>query len=387
MQDGKQTRMTDGIVLRGVSKAFGNFLAVNNIDLRLERGHLTVLLGPSGCGKTTILRMIAGLENPTSGTIEINGETVFGNGRSVPTESRGIGIVFQSYALWPHMTVRDNIAFPLRVRGVGAAEKERRVRAIVELVELDRFLDRFPQQLSGGQQQRAALARALVASPSTLLLDEPLANLDARLRDSMRDEIRRVQRETETTAAHVTHDQSEALALADHIVVMNHGVIMGQGTPRQVYGAPTNLFCARFLGELNELPARIVDVRDNDRRLKVGDETVATSGRRQEAAKSGDDVVLAFRPSAVSVLLEDFTTGADQLRTGTGWPGLRRRLPGRVPAAHDRAARGERGRLSSAAGSDRGRSTRPHRCPWPRSPDIRKSRRRRHGRPGVKFSP
>ncbi len=285
--------MSDGIVLQNITKKFGTAVAVNDVDLTIERGKLTVILGPSGCGKTTILRMIAGLETPTVGRIEIDGQTVARDGYSVEPDRRGIGIVFQSYALWPHMTVRGNIGFPLKMRGIHGAEQADRIRKIVELVRMEAFLERHPTQLSGGQQQRVALARALVPDPSILLLDEPLANLDAKLREIMRKEIKRIQRETGTTTAHVTHDQAEALALADRVVVMNHGVIMGLGDPREIYQRPPNLYCARFLGELNEIATTISDIRGGDAAVRIADQEVLVPC---PGCAAGDAVIAAIRP-------------------------------------------------------------------------------------------
>ncbi|WP_285103524.1 ABC transporter ATP-binding protein [Promicromonospora sp. MEB111] len=240
---------TPAAELVGVSQRFGSFTAVDSIDLRIPRGRLTTLLGPSGCGKTTTLRMLAGYASPTSGRILIDGQ----DATRTPPEKRDLGMVFQSYALFPHLTVADNVAYGLTMRKVPAPERRRRAGEALELVGLGHLGDRRPKQLSGGQQQRVALARAIAIRPRLLLLDEPLSNLDARLRVQMRAEIRRIQSETGLTVVLVTHDQDEALEMSDEMVLMRAGKVVQTGAPRDVFPAPADRFVAEFLGYENFL--------------------------------------------------------------------------------------------------------------------------------------
>ncbi|WP_423923641.1 ABC transporter ATP-binding protein [Frigoribacterium sp. 2-23] len=233
--------------LRGVSQVFGDFTAVDSIDLSIAEGKLTTLLGPSGCGKTTTLRMLAGYTAPTSGTILIDGV----DSTRTPPEKRGLGMVFQSYALFPHLTVAENVGYGLKLRRVPTAERQKRVLETLDLVGLAHLAGSKPKKLSGGQQQRVALARAIAIRPTLLLLDEPLSNLDARLRVQMRAEIRRIQSETGLTVVLVTHDQDEALEMSDDMVLMRAGRIMQQGSPQQVFPNPANRFVADFLGYEN----------------------------------------------------------------------------------------------------------------------------------------
>jgi iron(III) transport system ATP-binding protein len=254
-----------GIEFRQVSKRYGDAdspLVVQGIDLTVPKGTLTTLLGPSGCGKTTTLRMIAGLESPTSGTILIDGQDVTTLG---PAE-RNVSMVFQSYALFPHMTVERNVGYGLKVSGLGAAETARRVRDAMALVGLEGYGARMPAELSGGQQQRVAVARSLVLEPSVMLFDEPLSNLDARLRRSMREEIRALQQRLKLTVAYVTHDQAEALAVSDQIIVMAAGRIAQAGPPRQLYEQPATEFVAAFMGEAKVFEAHV----DTQRRVWLG---------------------------------------------------------------------------------------------------------------------
>lgn len=238
-----------------VAKRYGSFEAVADFDLEVPRGDLVALLGPSGCGKTTTLRMIAGLITPSSGTIRVADTDV----THLPPHRRDMGLVFQSYALFPHMSVARNVAFGLDVRSVPDQEKRRQVAAALDLVQLGKLADRRPRELSGGQQQRVALARALVIQPSILLLDEPLSNLDAKLRDEMRTQIRDIQQELRITTVFVTHDQVEALSMCDSIVVMNGGHIEQIGTPYQIYEQPVSPFVASFVGRTNRIPGRRTD--------------------------------------------------------------------------------------------------------------------------------
>ena len=239
---------TAGIEFRQVTKRYGGSdspLVVKGIDLQVPKGTLTTILGPSGCGKTTTLRMIAGLDSPSSGQIFIDGQEVTTLG---PAE-RNVSMVFQSYALFPHLSVLENVSYGLQVSGVSKAETERRAKAAMDSVGLTGFDPRSPSELSGGQQQRVAVARSLVLEPSVLLFDEPLSNLDARLRRSMREEIRDLQQRLKLTVAYVTHDQAEALAVSDQIVIMNAGLIVQAGTPQQLYEEPDSEFVAGFMGE------------------------------------------------------------------------------------------------------------------------------------------
>ena len=240
---------------QGLSKKYGGVVAVNGIDLTVGSGEFVTLLGPSGSGKTTTLRMVAGLEQPDGGTLEIGGNVVHGPGVSVPAHKRGLGMVFQSYAVWPHKTVYENVAFPLRMQRVARGDEHARVERMLDMVGLDyaEYGARFPAQLSGGQQQRVALARALVADPQVILYDEPLSNLDARLRDSMRVLLRSIHDKVGVTALYVTHDQLEAMVLSDRVCVMNQGVIVQQGVPRDLYDRPSDLFVAEFVGQANVL--------------------------------------------------------------------------------------------------------------------------------------
>lgn len=236
-----------------VFKRFGDVTAVNDFDLTVKDGEFVSLLGPSGCGKTTSLRMIAGFERATEGEIYIGEHCVSSSTKNtfVPPEKRDIGMVFQSYAVWPHMTVKENVAYPLKIQKVPKDERMARVDEMLKLVHLDQYGERYPHQLSGGQQQRVALARALVMRPGLLLLDEPLSNLDAKLRESMRFEISSIQKELGITVIYVTHDQSEAMTMSDRVVVMSNGVIQQIGTPYEIYRNPANKMVADFIGLVN----------------------------------------------------------------------------------------------------------------------------------------
>lgn len=239
------------LVLEGLGKSYGGAVAVEGLDLSVSRGEFISLLGPSGCGKTTTLQMIAGFVPVDRGRMLLDGADL----AAVPPAKRGLGIVFQSYALFPHMTVAENIAFGLEMRGIAKAERESRTLEAMALVGLKGFADRYPKRMSGGQQQRVALARALVIKPSLLLLDEPLSNLDAKLREEMQGELRQIQRSIGTTTILVTHDQHEAMALSDRIVVMNQGRVEQIGAPDTVYDRPDTRFVANFLGKTNLLAA------------------------------------------------------------------------------------------------------------------------------------
>ena len=242
------------LTLTGVAKSFGDNAVLHDLDLHVEAGELFTLLGPSGCGKSTTLWSIAGLHSPDGGTISFGDRVVFDGGRvDLPPERRNCGVVFQSYAVWPHMSVEQNVTYPLKLRKVPRAERDRRVREVLELVELDHLAKRYPHELSGGQQQRVALARALAHPPDLLLLDEPFSNLDAKLRERARDWLRTLQQRIGVTTVFVTHDQDEALSMSDRIVVMDQGRVRQIGTPEEVYTQPADAFVADFIGTANLL--------------------------------------------------------------------------------------------------------------------------------------
>ncbi len=245
------------VEMQALTKHFGQTQAVNDFTVTLPDGELVSLLGPSGCGKSTVLNMLAGILKPTAGRIFFDGEDV----TALPPERRGIGLVFQNYALYPHMTVLQNISFPLEIQKVPREERQRRARDMAKMVHVDTLLHRRPRELSGGQQQRVAIARALVKNPKLLLLDEPLSNLDARLRLEMREEIRRIQQQTQVTTVFVTHDQEEAMSISDHIALMKDGYLQQYDKPQQLYDSPNNQFVADFLGAppINHLNGTLVN--------------------------------------------------------------------------------------------------------------------------------
>jgi len=247
----------DKLQLRGISKKFGNVTVVDQLNLNLRSGEFVSLLGPSGCGKTTTLRMIAGFITPTAGSIELDGRELSSQYHSVPPEKRRMSMIFQSYALWPNMTVGENVAFGLKMRKVPREELRTRVAQILEIVRLGHLAGRYPNELSGGQQQRVSLARALVVKPEVLLLDEPLSNLDANLREEMRSEIRRLHNEFGITSIYVTHDQAEAMTTSDRIAVMNLGKIEQIDDPLTLYSRPKTRYVAEFIGRSNILEGRL----------------------------------------------------------------------------------------------------------------------------------
>jgi iron(III) transport system ATP-binding protein len=283
------------ILIKDVSKWFGPTLALDRTNLRIEAGELFFLLGPSGCGKTTLLRILAGFVQPDDGDVFFGEERI----TPLPPRSRGAGLVFQTYALWPHMTVADNVAYGLRVRGQSRTVIKERVARVLKLVRMEGFEQRRPTQLSGGQQQRIALARALVIEPRVLLLDEPLSNLDARLRDELREEIRRVHHETGLTMVYVTHDQKEAMALANRLAVMDHGHVVQVGSPAEVYNRPANRFVAGFLGESNFIPGTVrrVDASGVAVETPLG---LLTGVASTPAVSEGMAVVCSIRPQALA---------------------------------------------------------------------------------------
>ena len=238
------------ITIKNLTKSYGSVQVLKEFNEVFKDGEFVTLLGPSGCGKTTMLRTIAGFEIPTTGEIWIDDKLVSGGKTFLPPEKRDIGMVFQSYAVWPHMNVFDNVAYPLQIKHVNKEEIKKRVAKILDIVHLAQYVDRFPNQLSGGQQQRIALARALVAEPKVLLLDEPLSNLDAKLRESMRFEIKDITKSLGISVVYVTHDQTEAMAMSDRIFLINNGVVQQSGTPDEIYNHPANQFVADFLGKV-----------------------------------------------------------------------------------------------------------------------------------------
>lgn len=254
------------VTLNHIRKEFDGVTVLNDFNDRFEDGEFITLLGPSGCGKTTMLRIIAGFEKPSQGEVWIGQKQMTGDKIFVPPEKRGIGMVFQNYAVWPHMSIADNVAYPLKIQKLSRQEISRRVDQALKIVHLSQYAERFPNQLSGGQQQRVALARALVSAPGLLLLDEPLSNLDAKLRESMRFEIKEIQQELGLTVVYVTHDQNEAMAMSDRIFVINHGIVQQCGRPEEIYRHPCNQFVADFLGKVDFFKgtanAGIVRLRD-----------------------------------------------------------------------------------------------------------------------------
>jgi len=280
-----------------VTKLFGGSVVVDHLDLTVDDGEFVVLLGPSGCGKTTTLRMLAGLEDATSGDIFIEGERV----NDVPTRHRDVAMVFQNYALYPHMSIAGNIAYPLRVRKLAQDEIGRRVKQVAALLEIGSLLDRRPRELSGGERQRVALARAIIREPRVYLMDEPLSNLDARLRVQMRGELKRLQHELGTTTIYVTHDQAEAMTLAHRVAIMRAGKLQQFDTPMNIYNRPANRFVAEFVGNpgMNFLEGRV----DRGSRMFVADGvSLALSGRQLDRIGGRDRAVFGVRPEHVSIV-------------------------------------------------------------------------------------
>jgi len=296
-----------GIRIDGVTKRFGAVTAVKRLTLEVGDREFVTLLGPSGCGKTTLLRLIAGFGAPDEGEISVGGLTLSTPGAVVPPERRGMGMVFQNYAVWPHRTVYQNVAFGLEVRRVGKAQTRERVARVLELVNLAGLESRYPSQLSGGQQQRVALARSLVVEPGILLLDEPLSNLDAKLRERMRWELKDLQRRTGIAFVYVTHDQAEAMALSDRIAVMHQGEVMQYGPPREVYTHPASRIVADFMGLVNLLPGRVLRAAGDDSLVAVGGEHPLPLALPSPLA-AGRAVQVAIRPE--SLRLTALTAGA-----------------------------------------------------------------------------
>ena len=285
--------------VRKVCKRFGGWVAVDEVSFVVHEGEFVFLIGPSGCGKTTTLRMIGGYESPTSGEIRIHGRLV----NDVPLDKRNIGMVFQNYALFPHMTVRSNVEFGLRVRKIPKAARRERVDGTLDLVELRQLGDRYPSQLSGGQRQRVALARVIAYEPELLLLDEPLANLDKRLRDVMRVELKKLQEKVGITTLYVTHDQEEALTMADRIAVMDEGRLLQIGSPSEVYNTPSTAFVATFLGDTSSYRAQVTAVADKVAHLITNEGLRASVAHRGDLAV-GDLLVASIRPERVRLSCE-----------------------------------------------------------------------------------
>jgi len=301
--------MTNAITVRGANKRYGDFVALDNVDFSVPSGSLTALLGPSGSGKSTLLRAIAGLDHPDSGTVTINGADVTG----VPPQRRGIGFVFQHYAAFKHMTVRDNVAFGLKIRKRPKSEVKEKVDNLLEVVGLSGFQTRYPNQLSGGQRQRMALARALAVDPQVLLLDEPFGALDAKVREDLRAWLRRLHDEVNVTTVLVTHDQAEALDVADRIAVLNQGRIEQLGSPTEVYDAPANAFVMSFLGAVSSLNGALVRPHD----IRVGrTPEMAVAAARDAGGAEASAVVRAVVDRVVALGFEvrvELTNGATKV--------------------------------------------------------------------------
>ncbi len=280
----------------GIEKRYGETYAVRSLSLEIASGALHFLLGPSGCGKTTTLRMLAGLEKPTAGSLFFGKDDV----TNLPSSERGIGMVFQNYALWPHMTVRENIEYGLKIKKFRGNDLNGRVKEVLDLTQLGPFSDRYPGQLSGGQQQRVALARALAIRPKVLLLDEPLSNLDAKLRLEMRDNISRIHRQTGITTVYVTHDQKEALSMGTEISIMRAGRLIQTDSPRRLYHHPLTPFIAGFIGETNLIPGKLTDVTEGAYTVETGFGKLVC-GSASPGVKLGDDVTISLRPEALQV--------------------------------------------------------------------------------------
>ena len=290
------------LTLENITKVFpsrgnvGEVIAVHDVNLEIQKGELVTLLGPSGCGKTTTLRMIAGFEFPTSGRIVLDGEEI----NSLPPHKRDMSMVFQSYALFPHLTVFENVAYGLNVQRLSKKTIAERVGRVLDLVHLKGYGDRAPGQLSGGQQQRVALARALVMEPKVLLMDEPLSNLDAKLREEMRTEIRRIQKTLNITSVYVTHDQIEAMTLSDRIVVMNEGVIEQIGSPVEIYRFPNSRFVANFIGRANFIDGVVLAQKNSRLTVRSLGESITLSNIKREF-REGEPVTLIVRPEMIQI--------------------------------------------------------------------------------------
>jgi iron(III) transport system ATP-binding protein len=311
------SKKSSGVMLRNITKIFptpegkGETVAVNHIDLDIADGQLVTLLGPSGCGKTTTLRMISGFEYPTAGQIFIGGKDV----ANVPPNKRGISMVFQSYALFPHLSIWENIAYGLRVQRLPKTDILARTGKVIDLMQLNGMERRFPNQLSGGQQQRVALARAIVIEPQVLLFDEPLSNLDAKLREHMRDELRALQKRLGITSLYVTHDQMEAMAISDLVVIMKNGDLMQIGTPKEIYEYPASKFVANFIGKANFISAVYEGKDGSTAVVRVADQIFKIPNPGQVKIKKDEKCCLVFRPESVKLS-----------KTEAGIPGVIKRV-------------------------------------------------------------
>jgi iron(III) transport system ATP-binding protein len=285
------------IQLQNIVKRFGTLEAVSHVSLEIRDGELFTLLGPSGCGKTTILRLIGGFHRPDEGEVYFGEKAVSG----IPPYERNIGMVFQNYALWPHMTIFDNIAYGLKLKKLSGGEISSKVLHALKLVNLSGLEKRYPGQLSGGQQQRVALARALVLSPDVLLLDEPLSNLDAKIRLQVRAEIRKLQKDLGITTIYVTHDQEEALTLSDRIAVVDHGKLQQVGSPRDLYAKPENPFVADFIGINNLIPGEVREILERERTMKVQTDVGALVCTLDSPFKPGDRCMVSIRPETATI--------------------------------------------------------------------------------------
>ncbi len=334
------------LVLSRINKSFGPAPVLRDFSLEVAAGEFLSLLGPSGCGKTTALRIIAGLLQPDSGSITIGGRYVYQaeQGYNLPPEERQVGMVFQSYALWPHMRVGENIAYPLKLRRYPRQEVQERVTKILDLVDLAGLEERYPHQLSGGQQQRVALARALVAEPLVLLLDEPLSNLDARLRERMRLELKDIQKRVGATIIYVTHDQLEALTMSDRVAVLHQGRLQQIDSPATIYERPRNTFIADFVGNHNLLPAKVMDTK-GCLLLQNSDPAAFIRLPLPDGVRVGQEVKLALRPEALALAP----------RQGNG------EVPGRILCT---LYRGREVEYLVAVGQDKIRILTPGRASW-----------------------
>jgi ABC-type Fe3+/spermidine/putrescine transport system ATPase subunit len=293
------------IRIENVTKTFGHFKAIDNISLDIPKGSFTTLLGPSGCGKTTLMRIIAGFNEPDSGSIYIEGKKVNG----MPAYKRNTPLVFQEYALFPHMTVYENISYGLKLKKTPRKEMEEKVEAMLDMFGLQGMERRFPKEMSGGQQQRVAFARALITGQKILLMDEPLSNLDAKMRVEVRNELRTLQQRLGITAIFVTHDQDEALSLSDRIAVFEKGRILQAGSPWEVYFKPQTKFVADFVGVANFIDGEVIGVEDQDLVVKCKD-SVLRVGKSGNTAQAGDQVTLVIRPECISIAAEADTNEA-----------------------------------------------------------------------------
>jgi iron(III) transport system ATP-binding protein len=299
------------IEIQSLFKRFKKVVAINHIRLEVGKGEMLTLLGPSGCGKTTTLRCIAGLEKPDGGDIVIDGRPMLSQGFVEPSK-RGIGMVFQNYAVWPHMKVYNNIVYGLKIQKMSRPQMKEKAQKVLELVGLSGLEDRYPAQLSGGQQQRVALARALVGNPKVLLLDEPLSNLDAKLREELRFEIKSLVRRMGITSVYVTHDQAEAMVISDRIAVMDSGNVVQVGSAQEIYSKPANRFVADFIGTMNFMPGEIVQLnRDTDQAhvlTEFSEKMLCTLPDSQDI-KTGDKVYASIRPEDVEIFTQSPQTG------------------------------------------------------------------------------